>query len=187
MTLFQLPEHVERIGMVARWQPVHRGHEPVLRGLCNRADVALIGIGSANRHDARSPFTADETADMLSLALAGFDNYRLLEVPDVDDGPRWRGMVVELFGELDVFVTDNPYVANLLDGVYRVIRPVELLPADERVPISGTLVRIAMARGEHWQDMVSQEIAGYLVAGGLDDRFRREFGLRTLALGAIIK
>jgi nicotinamide-nucleotide adenylyltransferase len=172
--------------MVARWQPVHLGHSPVLRALCERADQALIGIGSANRHNARCPFTLEETTDMIRLVLAGRQNYTLIPVPDLDDGPRWRSLILDLFGALDLFVTDNPYVASLLSGDYRTIRPVALVAEEEKVPIDGTLVRKEMARGEGWRDLVPAEVAAYITANGLDERFRREFGLQTLALDAAI-
>jgi nicotinamide-nucleotide adenylyltransferase len=175
-----------RLGMVARWQPVHLGHSPVLRALCERADQALIGIGSANRHNARCPFTLEETTDMIRLVLAGRQNYTLIPVPDLDDGPRWRSWILDLFGALDLFVTDNPYVASLLAGDYRTIRPVALVAEEEKVPIDGTLVRKEMARGEGWRDLVPAEVAAYITANGLDERFRREFGLQTLALDAAI-
>jgi nicotinamide-nucleotide adenylyltransferase len=180
------PGHrIARIGMVARWRPVHRGQAPVLRALCERADRALIGIGSTNRYDLRNPFTLDETCDMIRLVLAGRDNYTLIPVPDLDDGPRWRGLVVSLFGELDLFVTDNPYVASLLADDYAIVRPVALVPAEERIALSGTMVRRAMARGDEWREMVPNEVADYIAARRLDVRFRREFGLQTLALDTI--
>lgn len=179
-------DHFQRIGMVARWQPVHLGHTPVLRALCDRADQALIGIGSVNRHNARSPFTLEETTDMIRLALADRQNYTIIPVPDLDDGPRWRSMVVELFGRLDLFFTDNPYVASLLVGDYRILRPVALVADEDKVPIDGTLVRREMARGDGWRDLVPAKVAEYIIDNGLDERFRREFGLETLALGAVV-
>jgi nicotinamide-nucleotide adenylyltransferase len=177
---------VQRIGMIARWQPVHLGHAPVLRGLCDRAELAVIGIGSANRHTARCPFTLQETMDMIGLVLAGRENYRLVPVPDLDDGPRWRIMVLDLLGALDLFVTDNPYVASLLAGDYRIIRPVALVADEDRVPLDGTMVRREMARGDGWRDLVPAEVAEYITAHSLDERFRRDFGLQTLALDTII-
>ena len=179
-------ERFERIGMVARWRPVHLGHAPVLRALCERAASALIGIGSSNRYNARNPFTLEETMEMIRLVLAGRENYALIPVPDLDDGPRWRLMVMDLFGPLDLFVTDNPYVSSLLSGDYRVIRPVALVPEDEKIPIDGTMVRRAMARGDNWRDLLPEEVADYIAANKLDERFRREFGLQTLALEARI-
>lgn len=170
-----------RIGMVARWKPVHLGHEPVLRALCDGAERAFIGVGSTNRHNFKNPFTFEESADMVRLALGGRANFEVFPVPDLDDGPRWRRMVVGLFGSLDLFVTDNPYVAHLLASDYRVVRPVGLVPLEERIPLDGTAVRREMARGEGWGMMVPPAVREYIVARGLDTRFRREFGLETLA------
>ena len=176
-----------RVGIVARWQPVHCGHTPVLRAICDRASQALVGIGSSNRYGLRNPFTLEETTDMVRLALAGRENYTLIPVPDLDDGPRWRLMVIEMFGSLDLFVTANPYVASLLAADYRVVRPVKLVPEEERVAIDGSMVRREMARGEGWRELVPREVADYIATRRLDERFRREFGLQTLALDTVIE
>ena len=181
------PPHLERIGMVARWQPVHNGHVPVLRALCDCADHALIGIGSTNRHTARNPFSLSETTDMIQLVLDGRENYTLLPIPDLDDGPRWRAMVVEMFGPLDLFVTANPYVRSLLAADYPLARPVELIPVPARVAVNGTMVRRAMAQGDGWCVLVPDKVAEYITDRKLDERFRREFGLQTLAMDAIIQ
>lgn len=173
-----------RIGMVARWKPVHNGQAPVLHALCRSSHAAVIGIGSSNRYDLRNPFTADETEAMIRAVLADEDGYEVVCVPDLDDGPRWRAMVRDVFGALDLFVTDNPYVASLLEGVYPLARPVTLVPEAERVPVEGTLVRREMARGGRWRELVPEPVATYITSLGLDERFRREFGLRTLALDA---
>jgi len=172
---------LQKIAMIARWRPVHNGHLPVLRALCQRAEQVIIGIGSANRYDLRNPFTLEETTDMLGLTLADFDNYTLAPIPDLDDGPRWREMVKGLLGTLDLFITDNPYVFNLLKEDYRIERPVTLVPLNERIPLDGTTVRRAMARGEGWQSLVPSVVAEYMIDHQLDVRFRREFGLQTLA------
>ena len=168
--------------MVARWKPVHLGQAPVLRALCRVADEALIGIGSSNRYNLRNPFTEVETEEMIRNVLTTEENYRIISVPDLDDGPRWRVMVKDLFGPLDLFVTDNPYVAGLLTEFYEVTRPVTLVPEEERVAIDGTMVRREMALGDGWRELVPEPIEKYLTSNGLDDRFRREFGLQTLAL-----
>jgi nicotinamide-nucleotide adenylyltransferase len=148
---------------------------------------AIIGIGSSNRHNLRNPFTLEERTDMIRLALAGRGNYTLVPVPDFDDGPRWRAMVIDLFGSPDLFVTDNPYVASLLGADYQVIRPVELFPYDKRIAVDGTMVRKAMARGDGWLELVPDEVADYIVTRQLDDRFRREFGLEALAMDTVVK
>lgn len=170
--------------MVARWKPVHLGHAAVLRGLCGRAGQALIGIGSSNRYSLRNPPTLDETTEMIRRVLGDRGNYSLVPVPDLDDGQRWRELVLRLFGPLDLFVTANAYVAHLLEVDYRIARPVDLIADEERVAIDGTAMRREMARGDGWRELVPEAVARYIVGGRLDERFRREFGLATLALEA---
>ncbi len=173
-------------GMVARWQPVHLGHAAVLRGLCNKHESVIIGIGSANTQNARSPFTLAEVTAMLQFVLADFDNYRLIPLEDLGDGPRWREMVREKFGPLDIFFTGNPYVRSLMEAIYPVAHPVTLIPPEDRIALNGTMVRQAMARGEDWTSMLPPSVAAYLNENNLVVRFRQEYGLETLALETII-
>lgn len=175
------------IGWVARFRPVHLAHAAVLRALCERAGPdgrVWVGIGSSNRYGPRNPFTAGEAAVMVDAALRGeHGNYALLGVPDLGHGPRWRDMVRELMGPLDLFVTANPYVRDLMTGIYPVAHPRDLVTRERHVPVSGDLVRRAMARGgDGWRDLVPCEVAAVLEELGLVERFRREFGLSTLAL-----
>ena len=180
MTLPNKP--LKQIAMIARWKPLHLGQAAVIRGLCAAAENVTLGIGSSNRYNARNPFTLEETQEMLAIALSGRENVRVIPVPDLDDGPRWRVMVREMLGtNLDLFVTDNPYVASLLKEFYRIERPVAFVPPNERIRVNGTMVREAIARGEDWQALVPPEIADYISSRKLDDRIRREFGLQILA------
>jgi nicotinamide-nucleotide adenylyltransferase len=181
-----------RIAMIARWKPVHLGQAAVLHAMSKQAGRVIIGVGSTNRYNARNPFTAEETGAMLRLVLNDRDpaqesaEYAIIAVPDLDDGPRWRAMVKEMFGELDAFVTDNPYVANLMKDDYRLMRPVEFLSPSEFIKVDGTTVRALMAKGEDWQAWVPERVAGYIEENGLDVRFRREFGLETLAMRVVV-
>lgn len=173
---------LNRIAMIARWKPLHLGQAAVIRGLCAAAGQVTLGIGSSNRYNARNPFTLAETEEMLQIALAGRENVSVIPVPDLDDGPRWRLMVREILGDdLDLFVTDNPYVANLLAEFYRIERPVAFVPLNERIRVNGTMVREAIARAEDWQALIPPEIAEYISTRQLDERIRREFGLQILA------
>lgn len=176
------------VAMVARWKPVHLGHAAVLRGLVRHSTRALIGIGSSNKYDVQNPFTAEESADMIraTLGAAGIPpaRYHILDVKDLGHGPRWRAMVHELLGPVDVFVTANAYVRDLMAEHYPVVHPVRLVLPDERRRLSGTMVREAMARGEDWRALVPPEIAAYLDGRDLVARFRTEFGAETLARAA---
>lgn len=176
-----------KLGVVCRFRPVHLAHEALLEALADLAGPGgelLVGIGSSNRYDRRNPFTGPETRALLEAIVAGRPGpaIRLIDVPDLGDGPRWAAMVADLFGPLDRFVTANPYVASLLAGTYALAHPRDVVPPARHVPVSGTLVRRAMARGEPWRHLVPPAVAALLERDHLVDRFRREFGLSTLAL-----
>ena len=169
-------------GLVCRWKPVHLGHEALLVTLCERSEHVLVGLGSSNRRNARNPFTAAESARMIELVLAPrFSNFELVSVPDLDDGPRWSALVSTLMGPLDLFVTENAWVKELMSSIYPVRHPGLIVPHERHVPIDGTLVRRRMARGEDWRSLVPRSVAAYLEQEGLAERFQREFGLETLA------
>lgn len=174
-----------KLGVVCRFRPVHLAHEALLealRDLAGPGGELLVGIGSSNRYDRRNPFTGAETRAMLEVVLGGRPGVSLIDVADLGDGPRWAAMVAGLFGPLDRFVTANPYVASLLSGTYALAHPRDVVPRARHVPVSGTLVRRAMARGEPWRHLVPPAVAALLERDHLVDRFRREFGLSTLAL-----
>ncbi|AKT43267.1 hypothetical protein [Chondromyces crocatus] len=175
-----IPSHVGRLAIIARWKPVHAGHAAVLGSLVERADEVLIGIGSSNRYNARNPFTSSESATMIQLVLRGHCNYRVIDVPDLDDGPRWRQMVKEMLGAIDLFVTANGYVRSLLIEDYPILHPVHLVPPELRVRVDGTMVRVAMARGDAWRSLVPAEVEHYLEEHGLVERLRSEFGAELL-------
>lgn len=178
------PRHVARVGIVARFKPVHLGHAAVLRALVRCADTVVVGIGSANRYDMRNPFTAEESEQMIRSALSDVRTLRFLHVPDLGDGPRWRRMVKDLMGPMDLFATANAYVRDLMAEWYTVVHPATLVPPGERLRLDGSMVRRAMARGDNWRELVPVEVAGVLDRRGITARFRREFGLETLAQDA---
>jgi len=174
-----LPARLGSVATIARFKPVHLGHAAVLEALIARADRVVVGIGSSNRYNARNPFTAAESADMIR-EIAG-DRVELIEVPDLDDGPRWRAMVVEMLGPIDLFVTANAYVRDLLIGDYLVAHPVWLIDPNNRVRVDGTMVRRAMARGDDWRSLVPPRVGAWLDTHAILPRFLKEFGEETRA------
>lgn len=170
------------VGVVARFKPVHKGHVVMLESVCERADRVIIGLGSCNRYNVRNPFSAKESAEMIDLVLKPkYNNYTFIEIPDVDNGPKWREIALKLYGELDYFVTANDYVESLLRQDYKIIHPLHIIPRENQVWGNATMVRTAMAKGEPWEDLVPEIVAEYLKSNKLVDRFCRDFGLETIA------
>ena len=138
---------VGRLAMVARWKPVHLGHAAVLRALMGAGERVWIGVGSANLLDARSPFTFGESAEMIRLVLRDVppERFDIVPVPDFFDLERWRSELLRRMGPVDLLVTANRAVRDLLCGDVPVLHPVHLVPPEERVALNATMVRLAMA------------------------------------------
>ncbi|MBC8335752.1 MAG: adenylyltransferase/cytidyltransferase family protein [Anaerolineales bacterium] len=174
------------VAILGRWQPCHLGHRAAIHALCDRFDHVLIGIGSSNIINYRNPFSLEETIEMLQLGLEGYDNFRLVPIPDSRDEIKWCSYVEEVFGDLDLLITANPYVRSLLDHRYQISHPAKFIPRENQIPVSGTIVRRKMAQGNGWEELLPAEISKYLIENQLDQRFRREFGLSNLALDTIV-
>ncbi len=170
------------VAHVARFKPLHKGHQVVLEALCERADHVYIGLGSTNKYNFKNPFTAQESKEMIDLILKPkYSNYSFIEVPDLDNGPRWKEQAVKLFGKLDHFVTANDYVDDLLKDDYHLLHTLQVIPLDKRVRVNATMVRYAIACGQPWEHFVPEEISKYLKEKKLDERLIKEFGLEIIA------
>jgi len=174
------------IAILGRWQPAHLGHQSALLALCRQFGHVMIGIGSSNIQDFRNPFRLSEVEEMLRLSLAGFSNFKLVPVPDVIDDQTWCQSISQTFGNLKHFVSANPFVKSLLHETYTISHPREFIPEDQMVAVSGTVVRRELARGGNWQSLVPKEVVHYIENNQLDERFRKQYGLQTLAMETII-
>lgn len=188
---------VRRLAMVARWKPVHLGHAAVLRALMAAGERVWIGVGSANLLDARSPFTFEESAEMIRLVLRDVPPGRLdiAPVPDFFDPERWRAELLRRMGPVDLLVTANRAVRDLLCRDVPVLHPVHLVPPEERVALNATMVRRAMAApgsadpgsaasgAPDWRAMVPPEVAAWLSARGIPERVERAYGAAILRIG----
>jgi nicotinamide-nucleotide adenylyltransferase len=182
-----IPERLGRVGFIGRFKPLHLGGEALLEALCQRADEVVIGIGSANKYNARNPFTAQESEGMVRAALGKYNNYRFIDVPDFahipeyKDGLKWKEFVVDNF-KVDYFIVGNEFVKGLLFDKFKTLDSYLLVPKDKRIKVKASEIRVAMATFQDWKKFVSGNVAKYLEDNGLVERFRKEFGLETLSL-----
>ncbi len=182
-----MTETLGRVGFIARFKPLHNG-AIVLEEICKQTGHLIIGIGSSNKYNLRNPFTAEESHGMIDAYLKPrASNYSVIYVPDFghipcnEDGQKWRQYVKEHFGELDAFLASNDYVAGLLSPDYKIIHPASFVPIEKQLKVRATEVRYEMATGGDWKSLVPPEVAQYLEQNKLVERFRREFGLATIA------
>ena len=176
-------------GLIGRWKPLHLGGALLLETVCKYSDHVKIGIGSCNKYNLRNPFTADESREMIDQFLKPkYDHYEFILVPDFgqiaeySDGQMWRKYVVDHYKTLDNFVSGNDYVTELLKDDYHIIKSYEMIPTEFQIPIKASMIRMAMARGLNYEEMLPDAVAEYIRDNKLAARFRREFGLEQLAV-----
>lgn len=109
---------------IGRFQPLHIGHEYVIREALERVDRLIVLIGSANvARDPRNPFTDEERARMLRSAFAYEHSQGRLIVEPLDDhlysDTAWTAQVQRLVrGRVQQIVLDegnDGFSANGLD------------------------------------------------------------------------
>lgn len=160
--------------MVARWKPVHLGHQRVLQALQGTGAELIVGIGSANRYDERNPFTPAETEAMLWRVLSP-ERTRVIWVDDLDNPPLWAARLAARLGPLEAFVTANERVAACMAPYYPLLHPARLLSPEQRLALNATQVRECWRRQEPWQHLVPPPVAAFLWEHGLVERYLRDF------------
>jgi bifunctional NMN adenylyltransferase/nudix hydrolase len=79
--------------VIGRFQPLHNGHLALLRQALALAPRCVVVLGSAHQaRTPRNPFTADERAGMIRLALPEAERARVQFLPQRDcyDAARWQ-------------------------------------------------------------------------------------------------
>ncbi len=175
------------VGLVARFRPLHIGGARMLDSICEQADHVYIGIGSVNKYSENNPFTYEETKITVETYLKDrHDNYSIhpiedsAHIPEFSDGKKWVNDVQNEFGKLDLFVSGNPWVKELLNGVYDVVHPASIIPKEKHVKSKGSIVRYNMAKGSNYESFIPLPVLTYMNEAGLITRFQKEFGLATL-------
>lgn len=142
-----------KIFVPQRTQPPHIGHISLLEAAAAEAEHVVIGIGSANKHDALNPYTANERQQMLEKSLhdVGVTNYSFVHLDDCEKDEDWVAQVRQKVG-LDTktaIVSGNPWVADIF-AEQTVLKPQDLL--GQLIPISGTELRkMIVTNDPRWQ------------------------------------
>jgi len=149
---------------VGRFQPFHRGHLEVVRGLVERSpeDELLVAIGSAEQsYTWENPFTAGERFEMIDRAVreAGLSRVVIVPVPDISRHALWVRYLEGLLPRFDRVYTHNPLTRLLFE---RAGYPVESPPLFDRLRHEGSRIRELLARGEEVRALLPPAVGQYL-------------------------
>jgi len=157
---------------VGRFQPLHQGHESVLREIAAEREELVVGIGSADKsHSVQNPFTAGERHVMLTRTLADVDvEGHVVPIVDVDRNALWTSHVRSLCPPFDVVYSNNPLVRRLFEEAGVDVRD---LPMFNRQEYEGTGIRERMVSGDPWEHLVPDGVVDAIEEVDGVERLRR--------------
>jgi nicotinamide-nucleotide adenylyltransferase len=101
---------------IGRFQPFHNGHLNIIKNFSNKYDEIIIGIGSSQySYTLENPFTIEERKLMIKKSLEEVDikNYRIVELPDIHNYPKWVSYVLSIVSDFEVIISNNPLTKSL--------------------------------------------------------------------------
>ena len=128
-----------RACFIGRWQPVHLGHEWLIRRKLSQGVPCLVLVRDI-QPDEKNPYTTEETVKLLEAAFFGEDVV-IQVIPDIESINWGRGVGYET----------NEW------------------PEAPLCHISGTEIRnLIKAKDDKWKSMVSPRVSSLLATGFMD-------------------
>lgn len=159
--------------LIGRFQPFHLGHLAAVKFALTQVDNLAIGIGSSNRvNEKRNPFSAEERKEMIvsSLDKSDLQKCKIYFVPDVNDHAKWTYHVDQIIPKYDVVFSNDDFTHELYKK--RDIKVVSV-PLKQREILSGTDIRLKIAGGQSWEDLVPSGTAKVLLKINAKDRLAK--------------
>jgi nicotinamide-nucleotide adenylyltransferase len=145
--------------VIGRFQPLHKGHEAVIKAAIEDCVHVTIGVGSSQaKQSLNNPFSTDERIAMLRAVFGA--SVDVIAIPDIHDPPNYAHHVVDIVGPVDrVFGNDEETVSLFEDAGYRVKRS----GLEKRALWEGKTVRMQMAEGDGaWRKSLSAPVVTFI-------------------------
>lgn len=155
--------------VIGRFQPLHRGHQALIKAAIEDCVNVVVGIGSTNaRQDGRNPFSYEERAEMVRAVFG--EQVEVVSLPDIHDPPRWVRHVLAITGPVDkVYGNHDPDLDLFEEEGIAVVRPGLV----ERERLEGRTLRLKIAEGDpDWRRDVPAPVVHVLERLGADRRLR---------------
>lgn len=143
---------------IGRFQPFHNGHLKVIKTLSKEFEEVAIGIGSSQYRDTvDNPFSYNERRLMIDRALEeeNIKNYKILDIPDIHNPPKWVDHVLSIFPDFDVVISNNPFTKKLFEEKDYKVRKTKLYNKNE---YSGKEIRRRILNNESWEKLVPKPV-----------------------------
>lgn len=98
---------------IGRFQPMHKGHEKVIKELLDKYEKVIILIGSINKKDDKNPFKYEDRKKMIRKVLEDYKNFEIFGIEDNPSNEEWTDYIKNNF-KFDIVVSGNDLVKELL-------------------------------------------------------------------------
>ena len=143
---------------IGRFQPFHNGHLKIIKESSKKYDEIIIGIGSSQYSNTlENPFTSEERKLMIKKTLDdnNISNYRIVELPDIHNFPKWVNHVLSIVSNFDVVISNSPITIKLFSDKGFVI---EKTPIYNRELFSGEKIRKKIINDEPWKNSIPKPV-----------------------------
>ncbi|MEM5843446.1 MAG: adenylyltransferase/cytidyltransferase family protein [Candidatus Aenigmatarchaeota archaeon] len=158
---------------VARFQPLHKGHERAIRKALKLYEKVIIVIGSADKsREEKNPFTTEERKLMLEAVFSKEINDGKIEILAIEDKTSDEEWANELISKVsfDEVYTASDWVAKAFEGKKNVKR----FKPFKYETINGTNIRRLIKEGnEEWKKYVNKKIAEMIQKVALKEFFSK--------------
>lgn len=141
--------------VIGRFQPLHKGHEALIRAAIEDCVHVTVGIGSSKaKQSVKNPFSFEEREAMVRAAFG--NQVDVIAIPDIQDPPNYAEHVMDITGAVDrVFGNDEETISLFEDAGLRVRRP----GLQDRDRLTGATIRLQMAEGDgSWRKALSAPV-----------------------------
>ena len=141
---------------IGRFQPVHIGHESIIRRMLEECDHVIIAIGSAQESGTqRNPFTVEQRMDLIcnvfyrEIIHAKMSIIPINDREDVSNDASWGEYVFEQLAQHTALVPDVVYEGEESERTtwYDSLDVEVIRVSRSDIPVSATLVREAIKDG----------------------------------------
>ncbi|OYT42266.1 MAG: hypothetical protein B6U78_01615 [Candidatus Aenigmarchaeota archaeon ex4484_224] len=147
---------------VGRFQPLHKGHEKVIRNLLKKYEKVIVAIGSINqKRSFKNPFTFIERKKMFEILFKNEIKKGKIEIIGIKDyfnDEKWSNALIKR-KHFDVVVTGNKWT----ERCFKRKKKIEKVKIWKREIYEGRKIRKMMIEGNlKWKEAVPKEIVNYL-------------------------
>jgi nicotinamide-nucleotide adenylyltransferase len=148
---------------IGRFQPFHNGHLKIIYNLIEKYNEIIIGVGSSQYgYTLENPFTFKERKLMIEETFGemNFKNYKIIELPDIHNYPKWVDHVIGIVPDFDVIISNNPLTKRLFsEKSYKV----EETPLFNRKEYSGKEIRKKIVYNERWKKLLPEPVKNIII------------------------